>query len=596
MMSSSDSNCKLSTPKPSLGKVTSSDTSSVPLSASRPSLGKLTSSDTSSVPTDLTISSAEHSEAQSLQKSKNVPQFPHPSQNVPKLPQLPHHRDVPQNIPQPSQKSQNLPKVAQNVPQPSHLSNHQQLSRIQHQLSLTQQESIQKDALIQKLTAEHKLEVERLEDDVIKSTNARKLTQAKLEAQLQIQAKEVEKVQESISQQLGMVIQRQKGLEAVNGQLRERADIAKQKLEEFEYEPEEYTRLCRLPIGDMSLFEFSQFLIYKHVEPQRERVTQLEKVKEDLGRKIDEEKKESLKCRIIVDRLKEDNGSLKKELKMKDGEVGKIRETVKEIDSLNAVLQEKIVQQERGSVEIDALIKNKNEEIQSYRKQLSELGKTVENSVQENKKLHDYIKNIDQEFLAVNKKCHEMDQKSGLEMSNLSSWTKTMQKKQVELLEQLSGSIVQNNLDQGYRDQYLGIIRQLVAEQVRTQQYIAQISAERDESLEQNTQLQAKVKKTQMDLMEEELKKQRESEKVVYLEQCLQDIEVNNWKSGPYVQEKETKEIKEVEPKETVIKVTEDVKNSEEYLAVLKDLQLLLSHRKEISEMKYLLTNLQNAA
>jgi len=239
--------------------------------------------------------------------------------------------------------------------------------------------------------------------------------------------------------------------------------------------------------------------------------------------------------------------------------------------------------------EAGALLEKKNKEIESYKKNLLELSKTMQNSVAENKKLNQYIKNIDKEFESVRQKCDQMDRKSGLEISNLSIMTKSMQKKQLELLEQLSGSIVQHNLDTEYREQYLAIIRQLVAEQVRTQQYIVQITSERDESYAENNRLQMQLKKRQLDLVKEELNKQRETEKVAYLQNCLKNMEMNRWKSDDGESEKK-KSIDIVSiPKETVL---EDVKKSEEYQELLKDVQLLLSHRNEIVEMRDLISNL----
>merc|ERR1719228_633749 len=103
-----------------------------------------------------------------------------------------------------------------------------------------------------------------------------KLAKAQLQSQLDIQSQEVARVQGTISQQLGVVMKRQQGLEAINLKLRERADIAKQKLEEFEYEEEENSRLCRLRTEDMSLFEYAQFAIYKHIKPEKIRTKNLE--------------------------------------------------------------------------------------------------------------------------------------------------------------------------------------------------------------------------------------------------------------------------------------------------------------------------------
>merc|ERR1711892_821461 len=85
----------------------------------------------------------------------------------------------------------------------------------------------------------------------------------------------------------------------------------------------------------------------------------------------------------------------------------------------------------------------------------------------------------------------------------------------------------QNKIDDKYREQYLDTIKQLVAEQVRTQQYITRITCERDQVGRNVTELSLKIKNTQMDLMEEEIKRTKESEKVQYLENKIEQLQQN---------------------------------------------------------------------
>lgn len=116
----------------------------------------MTSSDTSSVPTDLTVSSADHSEVQTVQRSDKVPALPKLTpQNVPARPQ-PQQQSSKKLPAVPQQQSTKIIAGPQQPPQESH---HRQLSQLQHQLALAKQESSHKDALIQKINADYKLQV-----------------------------------------------------------------------------------------------------------------------------------------------------------------------------------------------------------------------------------------------------------------------------------------------------------------------------------------------------------------------------------------------------------------------------------------------------
>ena len=134
----------------------------------------------------------------------------------------------------------------------------------------------------------------------------------------------------------------------------------------------------------------------------------------------------------------------------------------------------------------------------------------------------------------------------------------------MDLLDQFSQQVRATKIDQKYKDEYLVTIKQLVTEQVRSQHYITQLVAEKDLLTRDITQLTVKLKNLQMDLLEEEVCREKEAEKVKFLEEKIR-------KNDPRPREASQR--------------GEDVR-SEDYQSVLSDLQLLIQHREEIGKMK----------
>ena len=134
------------------------------------------------------------------------------------------------------------------------------------------------------------------------------------------------------------------------------------------------------------------------------------------------------------------------------------------------------------------------------------------------------------------------------------------------MLEKFSHHVRVNKIDEKYREQYLDTIRQLVAEQVRTQTYIARLASERDGLVSDLTKLTGKLNTASMDLVEEEVNTAKLQEKVKYLEEKIFKLqsESHGKTQGPQLRFSET----------------------EEYRAVMEDMRRLLAHREEIREIK----------
>ena len=134
------------------------------------------------------------------------------------------------------------------------------------------------------------------------------------------------------------------------------------------------------------------------------------------------------------------------------------------------------------------------------------------------------------------------------------------------MLEKFSHHVRVNKIDEKYREQYLDTIRQLVAEQVRTQTYIARLASERDGLVSDVTKLTGKLNTASMDLVEEGVNTAKLQEKVKYLEEKIFKLqsESQGKTQGPQLRFSET----------------------EEYRAVMEDMRRLLAHREEIREIK----------
>ena len=105
-----------------------------------------------------------------------------------------------------------------------------------------------------------------------------------------------------------------------------------------------------------------------------------------------------------------------------------------------------------------------------------------------------------------------------------------------------------------------------MAEQVRTQTYITRLATERDGLMGDITKLTGKLNTASMDLVEEEVNTAKLQEKVKILEEKILKLQTESRgeAQGPVLRFSET----------------------EEYRAVMEDMQRLLAHREKIRQIK----------
>ena len=141
------------------------------------------------------------------------------------------------------------------------------------------------------------------------------------------------------------------------------------------------------------------------------------------------------------------------------------------------------------------------------------------------------------------------------------------------MLDRFSHHVRVNKIDEKYREQYLDTIRQLVEEQVRTQTYITRLVSERDTLMGDMTRLSGKLNTANMDLVEEEVRTAKMTEKVRVLEERITKLQ-----SGS-----------RGETQGQQLRFTD----TEEYRAVMEDMRRLLAHREEITQIKQMLKQRQ---
>jgi len=445
-------------------------------------------------------------------------------------------------------------------------------------MALLEIESRKKDTLIEKIRNEYEEKLRGVRNETEEAIKGKNLAEKNVEIRLAMQSKEMSKIQSAINTQLTEVITRQKHLEIVNQKLREKADTAKVRLEAFSYNEDRYSELCNLPLSDLSLHEFAELIIYKNVLTEKKKVSEVELKNSRLETKIVKLNEMLTKSDICLEKMKEENDKLIQEKIGKENDIEDIKKSVNEMDTLNAILQEKLSQYESVKAKTQVEKERKDSELAAYRKKNEQLVKNLQNSSIENNLLLDQLGQITKELQNVQHTSDNLGRNTSSGFTRLTTITQAMQRKQMELLDQLSTNVRQNKIDEKYRDQYLDTIKQLVTEQVRTQHYITRITCERDQLSKEITDLQMKIKNAQMDLLEEEIKKNKESEKVDYLENKINELQSKNRYTLP-----------EIKAKDSPV----DVKQSKEYKMILNDLQLLLQHKQEISDMKRFIQKLQ---
>jgi len=457
-----------------------------------------------------------------------------------------------------------------------------QTSDTDDEIKLLKLELEKKNTLLELTKRECAEEVRKAKKAVAAAEKSRKIDEESTKLRTDLQNQEMNKIQAAITEQLREVTVRQTQLENLNQKLRESADVAKRRLQAFQFDPSRLQELLTMKIEDMSLYESAELFIYQHVQPELDKNAALKKHNTDLETKLNEIIHDVSSLEQTIRNEKRQKETLEHDLKTKNMEISQIKETVRSIDMLNQSLQAKLGEDAHRRGELEAAQDRKDRELAVYKKKIEDLSQDYKLYVSENANLTQTLSSLRQEFNQISLKFNEMEHRSEQGISTLSTFTKKMQEKQMRLLEDLSTSIFQHNLDQNYRDQYLVTIKELVNEQIRTQQYISRVSFERD-TLQQNVEkLSTQLNKSQILCAEERLLRSKEEERATALaKECDIVAKQLDAKSS----ELESLRVSLRDP-------DYDVKNTKEYKMLLKDLKLLLSHRGEIEDLRQLVLKL----
>jgi len=447
-----------------------------------------------------------------------------------------------------------------------------------------------KDSLIELLRTEYEERLRKAECMALEANNAKNIAEDSAKLRMELQNTEMSKIQKAISSQLQEVTNRQQNLELVNQKLREKADVAKAKLESFNFDPERYKELLEQEPKDMSIFEYAELIIYKNVHPEKSKTSRLETYNLELNDKLSGIARDIDRLQNTIQSQRQQNDALHFQIKIKEEEIYKIKETVRSMDQLNQTMENKIQEFEKSSKMLETNLIKKSNECDLYRKRCEDLTNEFKLYAKDNLSLNETLAGLRHEFSNIRLKFDGLEVRSEKGLSTLSTFTKQMQEKQLELLEELSTSIFQNNLDAKYREQYLSTIRELVTEQIRSQEYMTRLSAERNQMKSQVDQITAELNTNKVQLSENQLVLYKERERLTQLTKELETLKFDHIKKCSeldIVKEKLSYELS----RQGDTKL--DVKNSKEYQTLLKDLKLLLSHRDEIQDMRELIVKLQ---
>ena len=416
--------------------------------------------------------------------------------------------------------------------------------RLSLELRLARLELGRREAAVEAVRAECEQRVERAErgreEDI----------QARCELRLATHAREMNKIQTAINTQLEQVIGRQKYLETVNTNLRQTADTAKQQLLSFSFDPSRLAQLSCLVPADMSLLQCAELIIYRNIQQEKQKLNDAQKTNAEVQEKFSKLSQYVAKSEKNVEKYKDDNLALNRQLRQREQELCSAQQATARLQQHNTALlagQRAVpvmCAEETGS-EVPGRggapgrregVAQQLAEIQQSCAALAESGRAAE---------------------------------AGLD--RLSSLTSALHNRQLQLLDQFSSSVSSNRIDEKYRTEYLATIQQLVGEQVRTQTFLTSLLAERDCLARENSQAATRLANLQMDLVEEEIKRGKEEEKVEFLQEQLskqRDGNKEHWESV-------------------------SIENTKEYEQIWNDLQTLLQHKEEIVDMKEFIQKLQ---
>ncbi|XP_078737329.1 progesterone-induced-blocking factor 1 isoform X1 [Lampetra fluviatilis] len=136
---------------------------------------------------------------------------------------------------------------------------------------------------VETLQASRDVQVEELEEKLSDALNEKKLLQARLESQLQLQEEEARVRQERTQREVDAIVTRLREVEERNRELSDRGGALRRGLVDLELTPEQRSALGALPAEQRNLREHMQVLLFDAVHPLREECRKLSELKSRLG-------------------------------------------------------------------------------------------------------------------------------------------------------------------------------------------------------------------------------------------------------------------------------------------------------------------------
>ncbi|NWX87547.1 PIBF1 factor, partial [Nothoprocta ornata] len=164
-----------------------------------------------------------------------------------------------------------------------------------HNLQLLKIELSQKNLMIDNLKVEHLTKIEELEEKLNDAIHQKQLLSLRLDSQLALQQEDARKHQALMKQEMETILLRQKQLEEMNHQLRERAGDIRRSLRDLELTDDCYEKLKCLPEEQLSIPEYVSIRFYEVVHSLRKELHDLQVKKESLTEELNGYKSQ-LKC------------------------------------------------------------------------------------------------------------------------------------------------------------------------------------------------------------------------------------------------------------------------------------------------------------
>ncbi|XP_059676280.1 progesterone-induced-blocking factor 1 [Gavia stellata] len=164
-----------------------------------------------------------------------------------------------------------------------------------HNLQLLKIELSQKNLMIDNLKVEYLTKIEELEEKLNDAIHQKQLLSLRLDSQLALQQEDARKHQALMKQEMETILLRQKQLEEMNHQLRERAGDIRRSLRDLELTDDCYEKLKSLPEHQLSIPEYVSIRFYEVVHSLRKELSDLQMKKESLTEELSGYKSQ-LKC------------------------------------------------------------------------------------------------------------------------------------------------------------------------------------------------------------------------------------------------------------------------------------------------------------